>query len=470
MCPVKLPLPLDRAKIVILGAGPTGLGAANRLRELGHSNFTIYEKENHAGGLASSFTDSNGFTWDVGGHVQFSHYKYFDDLMDELLRDEWLHHERESWIWICDRFVPYPFQNNIRHLPKEAMQECLRGLIRVATQTNGAKPANFEDWIQASFGEGIARHFLMPYNFKVWGYPPRELAFHWVGERVARVDLERVILNIVEGRDDISWGPNNTFRFPLRGGTGEVWRRMARRFSDRELQFNKTVERVDTAKKTIHFADGSSTEYDILISSLPLDVFVGLTDLDNFKAMAQKLLHSTVHIVGIGLRGAPPPHLTTKCWMYFPEDTSPYYRGTVFSNYSPNNVPDISKYWSLMLEVSESPVKPVNREAVVDSVISGLLATRLIANKNDIVDTWQRRADHGYPTPSLGRDAVLNAVHPALAELQIFSRGRFGAWKYEVSNQDHSLMQGVELINHLAGAGEEETFYNPNFVNTRPKK
>jgi protoporphyrinogen oxidase len=279
-----------------------------------------------------------------------------------------------------------------------------------------------------------------------------------------------VVTNIIEGRDDISWGPNNTFRFPLRGGTGEVWRRLAQRFSERELQLNKTVVHVNTRKKSVHFADGSSTEYDVLISTLPLDAFVGLTDLASLQATAQQLLHSTVHIVGIGLRGAPPPHLTTKCWMYFPEDSSPYYRGTVFSNYSPNNVPDISKYWSLMLEVSESPAKPVHREAVVDSVISGLLATRLIANKNDIVDVWQRRADHGYPTPSLGRDAVLNAVHPALEALHIYSRGRFGAWKYEVSNQDHSLMQGVELINHLAGAGEEETFYNPNLVNTRRKK
>ena len=466
----QLPFPLDRAKIVILGAGPTGLGAAHRLRELGFSNFTIYEKEDHAGGLASSFTDANGFTWDTGGHVQFSHYKYFDGLLDELLHDEWVHHERESWIWIRNGFVPYPFQNNIRHLPMDVMRECLQGLIRVSTQTNGVKPANFEDWIQASFGDGIARHFLLPYNLKVWAYPPRELAFHWVGERVAKVDLERVVFNILEGRDDAGWGPNNTFRFPLRGGTGEVWRRLAKRFSNDQLQLRRTVSRLDTRKKTVHFADGTCTDYDILISTLPLDVLVGLSDLESLKGPVRQLRHSTVHIVGIGLRGSPPPHLTTKCWMYFPEDTSPFYRATVFSNYSPNNVPDISQFWSLMLEVSESPAKPVHRDSLADSVIAGLLATRLIASKNDIVDVWQHRADHGYPTPSLQRDGILDSVLPALAELQIFSRGRFGAWKYEVSNQDHSLMQGVELVNHLAGAGEEETFYHPNLVNTRPKQ
>jgi protoporphyrinogen oxidase len=86
---------LERAKIVILGAGPTGLGAAHRLQELGIP-FKLFEKELHAGGLASSFVDSNGFTWDIGGHVQFSHYSYFDDLMDKLLGEEWLHHEREA--------------------------------------------------------------------------------------------------------------------------------------------------------------------------------------------------------------------------------------------------------------------------------------------------------------------------------------------------------------------------------------
>ena len=65
-------------KIIILGAGPTGLGAAYRLKELGHENFAMYDRLGHIGGLASSYTDDAGFTWDVGGHVMFSHYKYYD--------------------------------------------------------------------------------------------------------------------------------------------------------------------------------------------------------------------------------------------------------------------------------------------------------------------------------------------------------------------------------------------------------
>src|SRR3954451_15812652 len=131
---------LDQARIAIIGAGPTGLGAAHRLRELGISNFTVFEKESHAGGLASSFVDPAGFTWDIGGHVQFSHYPYFDELMDKLLGNEWLHHEREAWVWMRDRFIPYPFQNNIRNLPPAEMRDCLRGLIACAANRSEAPP------------------------------------------------------------------------------------------------------------------------------------------------------------------------------------------------------------------------------------------------------------------------------------------------------------------------------------------
>jgi protoporphyrinogen oxidase len=108
-----------KVKYLILGAGPTGLGAAYRLKDLGINDYLLVERNPWVGGLATSFKDDKGFTWDIGGHVQFSHYKYFDEVMDlSLGKDGWLEHERESWVWMKDRFVPYPFQNNIRYLPK----------------------------------------------------------------------------------------------------------------------------------------------------------------------------------------------------------------------------------------------------------------------------------------------------------------------------------------------------------------
>ena len=166
-----------RVKYLIIGAGPTGLGAAWRLAELGEDNFLVLERDAWVGGLAASFADPAGFTWDVGGHVVFSHYPAFDRLLETLLGDDVLRHQRESWIRVAGTFVPYPFQNNIRRLPPELVWECVKGLLdagRDALQNvHPAPPAHFGEWIDRVFGPGIARLFMVPYNFKVWAHPAR---------------------------------------------------------------------------------------------------------------------------------------------------------------------------------------------------------------------------------------------------------------------------------------------------------
>lgn len=90
---------------------------------------------------------------------------------------------------------------------------------------------------------------------------------------------------------------------------------------------------------------------------------------------------------------------------------------------------------------------------------------RLVNESHQVLSTWHYRAPYGYPTPTLGRDAALNALQPALERHKIYSRGRFGGWKYEVSNQDHSLMQGVELVNRLALGVPEVTYPFPHVAN-----
>lgn len=440
-------------RILIVGAGPTGLGAAYRLRELGHTDFRVLEAEGHPGGLASSFVDDNGFTWDVGGHVQFSHYDYFDRAMaDALDEDGWLHHQRESWVWIADRFVPYPFQNNLRYLPAEMVARAVRGLATRPPRTP-SPGQDFGSWIDQVFGSGIREIFMGPYNYKVWAYPVEQLWAGWVGERVATVDVARALDNILLEKDDLSWGPNKTFRFPRHGGTGAIWRSLARKAGDGAIDYDARVREIDWRRRVVTTEGGDRLPYDHLLSTMPLDALAGLLSpkIDPVSEATAQLLHSTSHVVGVGLTGEMPAKLAKKCWMYFPEANCPFYRVTVFSRYSPNNVPEpqSGRYWSLMAETSQSPAKPVDRGRLEEDTIQGLLNTGLVHDRGQVVSVWRHTAEHGYPTPSLDRNALLQRIEPALRQAGVASRGRFGAWKYEVSNQDHSFMQGVEWVNSV---------------------
>jgi protoporphyrinogen oxidase len=114
--------------------------------------------------------------YDVGGHVIFSHYKYFDDCINEALPEDsdWYTHQRISYVRYKGLWVPYPFQNNISMLPKEDQVSCMDGMIDAALESrvSNDKPKNFDEWILRTMGEGVANIFMRPYNYKVWAVPP----------------------------------------------------------------------------------------------------------------------------------------------------------------------------------------------------------------------------------------------------------------------------------------------------------
>lgn len=456
------------ARILVIGAGPTGLGAAWRLRELGHTSFTVLEAQPYAGGLAHSFVDDAGFTWDIGGHVMFSHYDYYDKVFEAVMGRDFQLNDRESWVRMRGTWVPYPFQNNIRYLPPEDAADCLVGLInaQAADAPSFKDAANFGEFIDRVFGEGIARLFMRPYNFKVWAHPPEMMNKHWIGERVAVIDVERAVRNVVEGKDDFGWGPNNQFKFPLRGGTGEFYRRMAESLRE-HIRLSTTVLRIDAGRKvaTVRTADGGTEElpYDALISAMPLDVLCTKVVSDapeNVREAAGGLLHSAGHMVGIGLNRPCP---STKSWMYFPEDNCPFYRVTYLSNYSPYMTPNQTgandTHYSLLCETSASGHKPVDAGTIVEDTIAGLENAGLLepGERDDIASTWHHAVEYSYPTPSVDRDERLSVAIPWLEAHGIYSRGRFGMWKYEVANTDHTLMQGVEVVDRLMLGEPEHT-------------
>lgn len=195
----------------------------------------------------------------------------------------------------------------------------------------------------------------------------------WLGERVAAPDLKTVTKNVILQKTAGNWGPNATFRFPAYGGTGGIWIAVSNTLPKKNIRLGKngTVEKIDAEKRVATLANGKIITYGKLVSTMAVDALCEKIDDQELIALTKDLFYSTTHVVGIGIRGARPDNIGDKCWLYFPEDDCPFYRATIFSNYSPNNQPqanvklptlqkadgskpDSSKpqegpYWSLMM-------------------------------------------------------------------------------------------------------------------------
>jgi protoporphyrinogen oxidase len=445
-------------KIVILGAGPTGLGAAYRLQELGYRNWAIYERNDYVGGLATSFTDEAGYTYDIGGHVMFSHYPYFDKLVDKLLGNDYTEIQREAWVWMMDRFLPYPFQNNIGHLPREVALDCILGLVEAHKNPEAMENAtNFDELIDAQFGAGIAKYFMKPYNFKVWAHPVNHMSRDWLGERVAMPSIERILGNVLMERADKGWGPNNKFKYPLRGGTGALYSAFLPYIQD-HLHLGKTVTKVDEKAKQVTFSDGEIVDYDLLLTTMPLDLLIHRMEHapEDVRLATRGLHHSSGFIVGVGVEKRCD---SSKCWMYFPEPSAPFYRVTYLSNYSPYMTPG-PDHTLFLTETSYSEHKPEDKATIVERAIQGLINTKLLSSDDlsRIRSTYLIDVDYSYPVPTIDRNASLGILQDYLRSKDIYSRGRFGAWEYEIGNMDHSVMQGVEVVNFWLHGEKEVTW------------
>ncbi|UJR06638.1 hypothetical protein I4U23_010922 [Adineta vaga] len=466
---------IQAMKIIIIGSGPCGLGAAWRAEEVIRYQgleWKVVEKSDNAGGLAKTIIDDNGFLWDIGAHVIFSHYAYFTSLLDIALPlEEWTVKKREAWVWMRDTCIPYPLQQNLYRLPTDEIIRCMDGLLEVEQKRlSFHKPKNFREWLQQSFGKGLCETFMFPYNFKVWACPLEKMNVEWMGERVATVDVSKVIKNVITKTDDGGWGPNSTFRYPKHGGTGAIWMGLYKKLPSKNFVFSKSVTSIDVKKKEIIYSDGESEHYDALVSTMPLcslcRVVKGTNmSLDVLRHKASQFRYSSSHIVGFGMQGCPPILLRDKTWLYFPEDNCPFYRVSIFSNFAEDNVPRPGKQWSLMCEIAESVDKPINYNNIIELTEQGLKNTKLIDDRTEIVSHFHIRLEYGYPTPFCGRDALCREISEELEVFEIYSRGRFGSWKYEIANQDHSLMQGVEVIDRILFGVEEMTFKHSNSVN-----
>jgi len=139
----------------------------------------------------------------------------------------------------------------------------------------------------------------------------------WLGERVAAPDVKTIARNVILNKVAGNWGPNATFRFPARDGTGGIWIAVAETLPKEKKRFGKQneVTKVDANKKTVTLKDGTTIRYDKLVNTMAVDQLVEKMADAELIQLSKGLFYSSTHVIGVGIRGERPERIGDKCWV-----------------------------------------------------------------------------------------------------------------------------------------------------------
>ncbi len=261
------------------------------------------------------------------------------------------------------RYLPFPFQANLYGLPPEARLECLEGFIAAAgRKPTGRKPDSFHSWVTGTFGRGIARHFFIPYNEKLFCKSLRSITCDWVSWSVPKPSLREVLKGAL-GSANTGMGYNASFLYPESGGIQKLPEAISRKVKDIEL--GRRLVAVRLKERTLLFHDGTQLQYEALVSTMPLPKLVSMIEgmPPRFTGYGRRLTSAAVHNINIGINrpGVMPYH-----WIYFPEPEFPFYRVGCYSNFTPNMAP--KKTSSLYIEIAARPDLAPDYAAVARSL------------------------------------------------------------------------------------------------------
>ncbi|HVX86931.1 MAG TPA: FAD-dependent oxidoreductase [Phycisphaerae bacterium] len=309
---------------------------------------------------------------------------------------------------------------------------------------NGAaasdEPKNFEEFIYKVWGAGVAKHFAIPYNKKIWAVDLKDMETSWLGGRVPLPNLEEMIKGALEPTPP-PMGPNARFGYPLKGGFQALMDGFLPHVHDR-LMLNTRVVGFSPSRKTLALSNGKTVNYDQLISTMPLPVLVRMAGEEaplEVRKAAAGLRHTSVKCVNIGVKRAA---VTEKHWIYYPEDTV-FHRIFVQGNASPHCNPDAGRGgFGFTCEITYSPTKPLpcDGEDLIKLCIADAKRVGFINEDDEVTCSNVVDMPFAYVVYDHARPKNIATIRAWLAQHDIVLVGRYSEWEYY--NSDHAFLAG----------------------------
>lgn len=433
-------------KIAILGAGISGLALARFLVEGGVApdSLHLFEAGSEVGGLCRS-KNVDGFTYDVaGGHILYSKDAPAMQWMKDCAGGDgaFVRKDRHTRIRFEDRWVNYPFENGLGDLPPQANFDCLSGYVHAwhKRQVDGSRaPEDFAAWIRWRFGDGIATHFMNPYNEKVWKRDLAAITSDWVAGRVPDAPVDDVLRSSVGIRTE-GYTHQSIFYYPKHGGFQAITDGIASTIHSR-VRLNTPVTEFARTKSGWRV---EGEEFDIVVSTLAL---TDLPDLvrevpaDVARAM-RELEYNGLVCTLIALDREAHPDLS---WIYLPHASQgPANRVTYMSNYSPENAPRGKA--SFLCEVTVAGGTPFPGRELERDVIAGLVHAGLV-RREEILFDHRSTTRHAYIVFDHDYAARRKIAFDWMQAQALIPLGRFGRFEYD--NSDQCVIKARALAEQL---------------------
>jgi protoporphyrinogen oxidase len=410
----------------------------------------LLEKEDRLGGHART-DETRGFHFDKTGHWLHLRDPYTKRLVADLLPGEMVPVARKARIFSHGALTRFPFQANLAGLPPDVVKECLLGFVEawgrreLAARTGAPRrpPANFEEFILEEMGPGIARHFMVPYNHKLWGVHPREITSEWCTRFVPIPKLDEVVAGAV-GASPPELGYNVSFLYPRRGGIETMTRALVARLSKERgrVHTRTSPDAIDWRARRVEVG-GDRLGYRALVATLPMPELVRrLVDPPREVAEAGERLRCTaVRYLNVATRTRPRADFH---WIYVPEEKYPFYRVGIYSNAVPAMAPE--GHGSLYVELSDRGPTP-RLDDILPDVARALAAAGAINGADDVLFAELKEIQYAYVVFDHAYYASVQTITRWLESQHIYPRGRYGSWTYNA--MEDCILAGRDIAQEL---------------------
>ena len=451
---------MNRRRVVVLGAGPAGLGAALGLAERGFE-VDVIERQQVVGGNAGSF-EVAGVRVDYGSHrLHPAADPAVLARVRQLLGSDLLERPRHGRIRLLGRWIHFPLRPldlALRLPPRFAVGAALDIVRRLLARPPAEE--TFASVLECGLGGTICRDFYFPYARKIWGLSPEEISPEQARKRVSAGSLGKLLRRLLPGGAGSGAAQTKGIFYYPRHGFGQISERLAEAAAaaGARLALGTSVERVrrlDAGGFTVTVvAEGGERQLDAghVWSTIPSPVLAQRIEPALAPAVREAASSLELRAMLLVYLVLDSDRFSEYDAHYFPGADLAITRVSEPKRYADRDRPRGRTV--LCAEIPCAPSDPVWSMADDDlgRLVAGDLARAELPLPGKVVETVSRRLPHAYPVYRRGFEAHLERLESALASIDgLVSFGRQGLFAHD--NTHHALYTASAAIECLGDDG-----------------